>query len=160
MTYFLVICSIYPLSGWKESAKELVPKIWKCMSTPFTPTCFTCCQESSHCLIFRFASSSSLRTLVSSLLLEPAVVVVALLLNTGDGLGEKLPLTKWSQMLPETPFKPNGRKTDFKCTIQWGKRDNKITCRFWYWCPIIHKTWLWRKISMAVKASCIHSLHC
>lgn len=27
------------------------------------------------------------------------------MLNTGDGLGEKLPATK-SQMLPVTPFKP------------------------------------------------------
>ncbi|KAG7223157.1 hypothetical protein INR49_015765, partial [Caranx melampygus] len=59
-------------------------------------------EASSHCLIFLLASSSSLKSRARSVLL----VVEVRLLKTGDGLGEKLPLTK-SQMLLAPPFKPS-----------------------------------------------------
>lgn len=76
---------------------------------PHSRTCFTCCQDSSHCLIFLLASSSCRRTRASSapfgLALEEPVGPV---FRMGDGLGEKLPETK-SQMLPGTPFKPEYR---------------------------------------------------
>lgn len=70
-------------------------------SSFITLTCLTWCQASSHCLIFFLASSSSLKRRARSALL----VVEVRLLKTGDGLGEKLPLTK-SQMLLAPPFKP------------------------------------------------------
>lgn len=73
---------------------------------PLARTCFTCCQDSSHCRIFLLASSSCRRTRASS---APLGLVLAggagPLFRMGDGLGEKLPETK-SQMLPGTPFKP------------------------------------------------------
>lgn len=73
---------------------------------PAQLTCFTCCQDSSHCRIFLLASSSCLRTRASSALLGLTPEEAAgPAFRIGDGLGEKLPETK-SQMLPGTPFKP------------------------------------------------------
>lgn len=82
--------------------------LWVRRSRPPLPalTCFTCCQDSSHCRIFLLASSSCRRTRASSapfgLALEEGAGPV---FRMGDGLGEKLPETK-SQMLPGTLFKP------------------------------------------------------
>lgn len=68
-------------------------------------TCLTWSHTSSHCLSFFLASSKSLKRRARS----PLPVADARLLKTGDGVGEKLPLTK-SQMLLAPPFKP-GRVT-------------------------------------------------
>lgn len=73
-------------------------------------TCFTCCQDSSHCRIFLLASSSCRLTRASSALLGLALEEAeGPEFRMGDGLGEKLPETK-SQMLPGTPFKPEFRR--------------------------------------------------
>lgn len=73
-------------------------------------TCFTCCQDSSHCLIFLLASSSCRLTRASSALFGLALEEAeGPEFRMGDGLGEKLPETK-SQMLPGTPFKPEFRR--------------------------------------------------
>lgn len=66
-----------------------------------TLTCLTWSQVSSHCLSFFLASSKSLRRRDRS----PLLAADDRLLKTGEGLGEKLPLTK-SQMLLAPPFKP------------------------------------------------------
>lgn len=69
-------------------------------------TCFTCCQDSSHCLIFLLASSSCRLTRASSAPFGLALAEdVGPAFRMGDGLGEKLPETK-SQMLPGTLVKP------------------------------------------------------
>lgn len=64
-------------------------------------TCLTWSHASSHCLSFFLASSNSLKRRDRS----PLLAADDRLLKTGDGLGEKLPLTK-SQMLLAPPFKP------------------------------------------------------
>lgn len=97
-----------PRKPGTESTLVIYPKKKKKKSDHFQQeilsplTCLTWCQASSHCLIFFLASSSSLKRRATSPLL--LLAADARLLKTGDGLGEKLPLTK-SQMLGP-PFKP------------------------------------------------------
>lgn len=80
-------------------------------------TCFTCCQDSSHCLIFFLASSSCRLTRASSAPFGLALAEdVGPAFRMGDGLGEKLPETK-SQMLPGTLVKPE-RGGDRRCQPQ------------------------------------------
>lgn len=74
----------------------------ECLEKLFaTLTCLTWSHASSHCLSFFLASSKSLKRRDRS----PLLAADDRLLKTGDGLGEKLPLTK-SQMLLAPPFKP------------------------------------------------------
>lgn len=62
-------------------------------------TCLACFQDSSHCLMVPFASSSSCRSRASSAAPGPDR-------KAGDVPGEKLPEAKCSQMLLFMPFRP------------------------------------------------------
>lgn len=62
-------------------------------------TCLACFQDSSHCLMVLFASSSSCRSRASSAAPGPDR-------KAGDVPGEKLPEAKCSQMLLFMPFRP------------------------------------------------------
>lgn len=83
----------------KSKSHIWVNAVWSV--DPSSLTCLTWCQASSHCLIFFLASSRSRRSRARSVLLE----LTMLELNTGDGLGERLPLIK-SHMPPVPPFNP------------------------------------------------------
>lgn len=66
-------------------------------------TCFACFQDSSHCLMVLFASSSSCRSRASSAAPGPDR-------KAGDVPGEKLPEAKCSQILLFIPFRPAPEK--------------------------------------------------
>lgn len=60
-----------------------------------------------------------------------------LLLSTGDGLGEKLPVTK-SQMLPVTPFKPVNNSRERKEKKEEKKNHSAHTAAKCFTCRTKH----------------------